>query len=181
LAAPKETPVYSAFEDAILLLYEFCLLGKHRVNHPQELVGGSHGSSLVREAAAFLLVVEPRDGTAGEPMHGPHDQIGLMPEGRVPLLRDGEMLPAHLAGLRHARVEARVGHQGIGRFEPMDVADLREDPEAGYARAAGNRFEAPPLRDRIGDPLHLLPQGIELRVFGPYLRRLRLYLRDVGR
>jgi hypothetical protein len=79
-------------------------------------------------------------------MHRLDDQIGRLAKDGVALLRYREMLPADLAGLAHARVEARVGHEGIGRFEPMDVADLREDPEAGYARAAGNRSEAPPLR-----------------------------------
>src|SRR5574344_1843982 len=164
-ARRKKPPFIRLSVDAILYLYELCLLDKHRVNHPQELVGGSHGSSLVREAAAFLLVVEPRDGAVGELMHGLDDEIGPMPEDRVPFLRDGEAFAAYLAGLRHARVEARVSHQGIGRFEPMDVADLREDPQSGDARAAWHRLEATPLRDRIGDPLHLLPQGIELRVF----------------
>jgi len=181
LAAPKEAPVYAASENAILLLYEFCLLGKHRVNHPQELVGGSHGSSFVREAAAFLLVVEPGYRTVRVLMHGLDDQIGLMPEDRVPFLRDGEAFAAHLAGLRHARVEPRVGHKGIGRFEPADVADLREDPQSGYARAAGNRLEAPSLRDRLRYRFHPLFHGFELRLLGPYLRRLGPYLRDVGR
>lgn len=62
-------------------------------------------------------------------MHGPHDQIGLMTEGRVSLLRDGESFAAYFSGLAHARVEPRVGHEGIRRPEPMDVADLREDPQ----------------------------------------------------
>lgn len=96
--------------------------GQHRVYRPRQLVAAGDPGGLEREAAFSLVRDVLRDPRVRMvPADADDKEVERRPQEGVPLLGDVHVLARLPSRLHHHRVQAGIGHQGLGGLEPADV------------------------------------------------------------